>query len=44
MARVTVTDDAKLSESDIRTACLKSIGDLNTPKMILLERKYRQAA
>ena len=44
MARVTVTDHAELTESDLRAACLESVGELNTPTAILLDRKARRAA
>ena len=44
MARVTVTDHAELTESDLRAACLEKVGILNTPTAILLDRVARPAA
>lgn len=44
MARVTVTENATVTETDLQTACLEQIGVLNTPTAILLERRVRPAA
>lgn len=44
LARVVVNDSTYLSEMDVRQACSKKIGADLTPKIILLERKQRQAA
>ena len=43
-ARVTVTEDARVSERDLRCACHEAIGLQHTPIVILLERVRRAAA
>lgn len=44
MARVTVTDDATVTENELRAACLEKIGVTNTPTAILMDRRVRPAA
>jgi hypothetical protein len=44
LAKVTVTQDAKLCEYDLLQACMASIGPRHTPKAIWLERRVRPAA
>jgi hypothetical protein len=44
LARVTVTQDARITETDLLNACLDQIGARHTPKAIWLDRRARPAA
>jgi hypothetical protein len=44
LARVTVTQDACITERDLLNACLNTIGVRHTPKAIWLDRRVRPAA
>jgi hypothetical protein len=44
LARVTVTQDACITETDLLNACLNTIGIRHTPKAIWLDRRARPAA
>ena len=44
LARVTVTLDAKICETDLLQACMSAIGPHYTPKAIWLDRRIRPAA
>jgi hypothetical protein len=44
LARVTVTQDARITESDLLNACLDQIGLRHTPRAIWLDRRARPAA
>jgi len=44
LAKVTVTQDAKVCEYDLLQACMNTIGPKQTPKAIWLERRIRPAA
>lgn len=44
LARVTVTQDARITETDLLMACLSEIGARHTPKAIWMDRRVRPAA
>ena len=44
VAHVTVTEDAAISDKDLRQACLTKVGPINTPKVIQVDRRVRPAA
>ncbi len=44
LARVTVTQDARITENDLLQACLSQIGPRQTPKAIWLDRRAKPAA
>lgn len=44
LARVTVTQDARITESDLLNLCLETIGFRHTPRAIWLDRRVRPAA
>lgn len=43
LSRIQVEDTARISEVDIRQACLRALGAADTPRLILMERQTRAA-
>ena len=44
LAKVTVTQDAGITETDLLEACISNLGFRHTPKAIWLDRRARPAA
>ncbi|MBX3096102.1 MAG: hypothetical protein KF812_04510 [Fimbriimonadaceae bacterium] len=44
LSRVTVSQDSRLSPSDIQHACRSNLGAAMTPRLVMLERAIRRAA